>query len=107
MRRAGHDRDVLPLVFTRAEAVEAGFPAPAIDALVRSGAWIALRRGVYAEADRLPADRAERHAADVAAAARATAKEVVGSHESAALVHGLTTFARDDGPPVLSRCREP
>jgi hypothetical protein len=106
VRRASHDRAVLPLVFARAEAIAAGFDVRTINALVRSGAWVALRRGVYAEVERLPADQAGRHAADVAAAARATAQEVVGSHESAALVHELTTFARYDGPPVLSRCRE-
>jgi hypothetical protein len=107
VQRAGHDRAVLPLVFTRAEAVDAGYDSRTIDALVRRGAWIALRRGVYAEADRLPVDPVGRHAADVAAAARATDQEVLGSHESAAVVHELTTFARYDGLPVLSRCREP
>lgn len=107
MQIASQHRPVLPLVFTRAEAVDAGVDEQTIDAHVRSGRWVALRRAVYAEAARLPADRGQRHAAEVAAAARATAKDVVGSHESAALVHELTTFARYDGPPVLSRCREP
>jgi hypothetical protein len=98
---------VLAPVFTRAEALAAGHDARAIDARVRSGEWTALRRAVYAETARLPLDVAERHAADVAAAARATAQDVVGSHESAALIHGLTTFTSYDGPPVLSRTREP
>jgi hypothetical protein len=97
---------MLPLVFNRAEAVRAGFGAKAIDARVRSGEWTALRRGVYAETSRVPLDRTERHAVEVAAAARATGQEVVGSHQSAALIHGLTTFTSYDGPPVLSRCRE-
>jgi hypothetical protein len=98
---------VLPLVFTRAEAVRAGFSARTVDALVRSGTRTALRRGVYAETAQLPADARQRHAAEVAAASRATKQAVVGSHESAAIVHGLTTFTAYDGPPVLSRCREP
>lgn len=97
---------MLPIVFTRAEALAAGFDDRQVDARVRSGEWTALRRGVYSETHRLPADPAERHAADVAAAARATKQDVVGSHESAALIHGITTFTRYKGPPVLSRCRE-
>lgn len=98
---------MLPLVFTRAEAIAAGVDARTIDARVRRGEWTALRRGVYAETARLPASPAARHAADVAAAVRATRQDVVGSHESAAVVHELTTFSRYDGPPVLSRLREP
>lgn len=97
---------MLPLVFTRAEALAAGVDARAIDARVRSGEWTALRRGVYGETRRLPAAAAERHAADVAAAARATAQEVVGSHESAALIHEVATFSLYSGAPVLSRVRE-
>lgn len=97
---------MLPLVFTRAEALAAGHETRAIGAYVRSGTWTALRRGVYMETARLPLDLAGRHAVDAAAAARATNQDVVASHESAALIHGLTTCAAYDGPPVLSRCRE-
>lgn len=97
---------MLPLVFTRAEALSAGFDAKQIDAHVRSGEWTALRRAIYVETARLPAEPPARHALDVAAAVRATDQEVVGSHESAALIHDLTTFALYGGPPVLSRCRE-
>jgi len=98
---------VLPLVFTRAEALAAGNSDREIDSRVRCGNWTALRRGVYIETLLLPVEPALRHAVDVAAAARATQQEVVGSHESAALIHGLTTFAAYTGPPVLSRFREP
>lgn len=97
---------VLDLVFTRADAVDAGHQPREIDARVRSGEWTALRRGIYIETARLPAEPAARHAVEVLAASRATRQEVVGSHESAAVVHELTTFARYDGPPVLSRRRE-
>jgi hypothetical protein len=111
VRRAARRRAtlgaVLPLVFTRAEALRAGFDIPTINARVRRGDWTCLRRGVYAETARLPAAPAARHAADVAAAVRATRQDVVGSHESAAVVHELTTFTRYDGPPTLSRLREP
>lgn len=98
---------MLPLVFTRAEALDAGYDHRRIDALVRRGDWTCLRRGVYAETARLPLTVPARHAADVAAAVRATRQDVVGSHESAAIVHELTTFTRYEGPPVLSRLREP
>lgn len=94
-------------MFTRAEALAAGYDARRIDARVRSGEWAALRRAVYAETTRLPGAAAERHAAEVAAAVRATAQDVVGSHESAAIIHGFTTFTRYDGPPVVSRSRQP
>jgi hypothetical protein len=97
---------VLPPVFTRAEALSAGFDPKQIDARVRSGEWIALRRAVYIATALLPAEAAARHAVDVAAAVRATEQEVVGSHESAALIHELTTFAGYHGAPVLSRFRE-
>ena len=102
-----HDSDVLPLVFTRAEALAAGISRLEVDARVSRGEWVSLRRGVYAEAARLPASAAERHAAEVAAAVRATVLAVVGSHESAAAVHGLPVFGLRRGPPVLTRLRAP
>ena len=96
---------MLPLVFSRADALAAGFDAQQVDAFVRSGTWTALRRSVYAESALLPPEPSARHAAEVAAAARATGLDVVGSHGSAAVVHGLTTFAAHTGPPVLTRHR--
>ena len=67
---------------------------------MRSGRWTALRRGVYCETDQLPLDPVGRHAAEVLAAASATVNDVVGSHESAAMIHGLATFTRYTGPPA-------
>lgn len=98
---------MLPLVFTRAEALAADISEKQIDARVRSGEWTALRRSVYIETALLPVDASLRHAVDIAAAARATQQDVVGSHGSAALIHGLATFAKHDGSVVLSRFREP
>jgi hypothetical protein len=95
----------LPLVFTRTTAVAAGWAPRQIDEEVRRGRWTALRRGVYAVTALLPDDAPRRHAVHVAAAALATTCDVVGSHESAALVHGLPLFQAYEGPPVLSRCR--
>lgn len=88
-------------------AVRAGWTPRAVDAAVRAGRWSALRRGVYCWSEHLPPDGAVRVALDVAAAALATQCDVVGSHETAALVHGLPLFQRYDGPPVLSRDRLP
>lgn len=98
---------MLPLVFTRAEALADGIPEKLIDAKVRCGEWTALRRSVYIKTALLPVEPSLRHAVDVAAAARSTQLDVVGSHESAAVIHGLSTFAPHDGRVVLSRCREP
>jgi alkylhydroperoxidase family enzyme len=72
---------------------------------VRTGHWTALRRSVYTVTEHLPPDGPQRVALDVAAAQLACAHEVVGSHETAALVHGLPLFHAYDGPPLLSRVR--
>jgi hypothetical protein len=95
----------LPSVFTRAQALAAGHPAATVDALVRSGRWTPLRRGIYAVTAALAEAGTQRHVAEPAAAALATGRDTVVSHESAALVHDLTTFTRYDGPPVLTRVR--
>lgn len=97
----------LPLVFSRAMAVDAGLQPRDIDAEVRGGRWTALRRSVYVPSALLPPDGPLRHALDVAAASLATDQDVVGSHETAALVHGLPLFAAYEGPPVLTRSRTP
>ena len=97
----------LPLVFTRALAVRAGWAPRDVDAEVRAGRWTALRRGIYCRSEDVPAHGPVRVALDVAAAALATGCDVVGSHETAALVHGLPLFQAYDGPPVLSRDRLP
>ena len=95
----------LPLVFTRTMALRAGWTPRAVDAEVRSARWTVLRRGVYALTAQLPPSGPERHAVEVTAAVLATRCDAVGSHETAALVHGLPLFAVYDGPTVLSRAR--
>lgn len=79
-----------PLV-TRTTAVAYGVPAAAIDRLVRTGAWTAVRRGVYADTSYVTArrHRADRQRlVDDAACLRIT-RPHVRSHESAAVVLGL------------------
>ncbi len=95
----------LPLLFTRTTAVAAGVAPRDIDQHVRTGRWTPLRRSVDAVTERLPPDGPQRVALDVAAAQLACDHEVVGSHETAALVHGLPLFHAYDGPPLLSRVR--
>lgn len=80
---------------TRAQAIGAGLGAREIDGLVRGGRWVAVRRGVYADAEQLAALAARpdhrvalRRVADDAACLR-IGVEHVRSHDSAALVLGL------------------
>jgi len=96
----------LPLVFTRATAVAGGWQPPDIDRELRAGRWTGLRRSVYAVTANVPVDGPGRVALDVAAAQLASQHDIVGTHETAALVHGLPLFADYDGPLVLSRVRE-
>lgn len=97
----------LPHVFTRTTAVAAGWSPRDIDAAVRSGRWTAMRRGVYAVTEHVPPDGPSRVALDVAAARLASRHDLVGSHETAAHLHGLPLFQPYDGPVLLSRGREP
>lgn len=82
--------------FTRAQAEAVGYSKAEIHHLVRSGQWIALRRGVYVERDYLDAcesDSAEapyrRHRVAAAATALAVGN-AVASHESAAAIFRLS-----------------
>ena len=97
----------LPLVFTRATAVAGGWQPADIDRQLRAGRWTALRRSVYAQTADVPDDVRARASLEVAAGQLSTRHEVVGSHETAAQVHGLPLFATYDGPVVLSRRRKP
>ena len=97
----------LPLVFTRATALTAGWQPRKVDREVRAGRWTALRRGVYAVTAALPADGPRRVAMEVVAAQLVTDHDVVGSHATAALVHGLPLLTPYDGPVLLTRSRRP
>lgn len=79
-------------VFTRRDALRSGYPRCDIDALLRCELWQPLRRGIYVDTLLLDvATPAGRHALDVAAA-RLAVPTAVGSHESAALVRGMTLW---------------
>lgn len=94
----------MPLVVTRAHALADGRTAREVDALVRSGRWVALRRAVYLTQSLLPDDPVLRHAVQVAAVALSSSLPVVASHGSAALLHGLPQL-RTPERPVLTRVR--
>jgi len=97
----------LPPVFTRTMAVSAGWRPRDIDSALRAGRWTAVRRSVYAVTADVPPDGPLRVALHVAAARLASQHDLVGSHETAALVHGLPLFRPYHGPVLLSRAREP
>jgi hypothetical protein len=95
----------LPLVFSRAMAVADGWTRKAIDREVRSGRWTPVRRGVYARSEAAGGRRLA--ILGVLAAQLATGHDVVGTHETAAAVHGLPLLAPYAGPPRLSIVRPP
>ncbi len=78
-------------VFTRKQAVQAGATERQVKtALGPRGAWVVVRRGVYAErATWDAADDAARHLMRVRAAVLNAEEPHVLSHTSAAVVHGL------------------
>jgi hypothetical protein len=80
-------------VFSRASAVAAGYSEREMKTLTRrpDGAWVVVRRGVYAERtqwDFLTADA--RYELAVRAALLAMQSDVVASHSSAAVLHGIS-----------------
>ncbi|WP_182524423.1 type IV toxin-antitoxin system AbiEi family antitoxin domain-containing protein [Nocardioides dongkuii] len=88
-----------PLV-TREQARALGLAPRAVDRLVRTGAWVAVRRGVYAERAYVEscAHRTDlQRLADDAACLR-IARSHVRSHESAAVVLGMQVLLPD--PPL-------
>jgi very-short-patch-repair endonuclease len=95
--------------FSRRDALDCGYTASQIRERRRSGQWITLRRGYYAEwtdrTDRPPWEReAALHKFAVHAAARALAgSAVVISHQSAVVLHGLPTWGLDLGRVQVTR----
>jgi predicted transcriptional regulator of viral defense system len=89
-------------VTTAARLRAAGLSAGQIQRLTNRGALRSLRTGVYAPAalaDSVAGDQAAAHLIQVAAAIAVSHSRVVGSHRSAAVVHGLSLI----GPPLPGR----
>lgn len=82
------DLSGLPPVFLTSEAAEAGLDSRRLKTALTAGATTALGRGVYADTDRWPAERDERHRLTALAAGRAVRDSAL-SHVTAALAHGL------------------
>lgn len=77
-----------PHLLTRRVAVAAGVPAQQVDAAVRSGTWVAIRRGVYAQREYVDSlvHRSQVQRLHDDAAALGTRIRHVRSHDSAAVV---------------------
>lgn len=93
----------MDLVVTSRQALEHGRTEAEVDALVRSRRWRPLCRAVYLTRPDLPSDPAAAHAALVAAVVLASSVPSIGSHRSAAVVHGLPLLARAPAAPVVTR----
>lgn len=88
-------------VVTREQLTSAGLSSEKVRWLLRQGRLVTVRRGVYATAD--PAsqeDRQQEHLLQVAAAIAASGARATGSHQSAALLHGLDLIGKQAGDLV-------
>ncbi|MDN4173704.1 type IV toxin-antitoxin system AbiEi family antitoxin domain-containing protein [Nocardioides sp. SOB77] len=80
-----------PHLITRRDALAAGITDREVDRLVRTGTWVAVRRGVYAERTHVESlvERAQRQRLQDEAVALTTRIGHVRSHDSAAVVWRL------------------
>ena len=77
-------------VFSRAQAMAAGYTGRQVRLLVQAGLWTSMRHGILVDAEQLAlADDQARAVLDVAAARLTLAIPTVGSDRSAASAHGL------------------
>ncbi|MGI8692664.1 MAG: type IV toxin-antitoxin system AbiEi family antitoxin domain-containing protein [Geodermatophilaceae bacterium] len=92
-------------VFTPQQATSAGLVRSDIGFLLRSGSWERVRRGVYAESERLDPEIPQ-PLREVAAVRLALHDNGVCSHETAALLHGLPVDVRADCRVILTMTPE-
>ncbi len=91
-------------IFTRRDAILAGWSRHQIEWALKSGRWLALRRGVYCPKERYDAaDPTDRHLLLCRAALMAHDGRHVLSHLSAALSYRLPAPLGDLGRPSLTR----
>ncbi|WP_344165997.1 type IV toxin-antitoxin system AbiEi family antitoxin domain-containing protein [Kribbella yunnanensis] len=87
--------------FSRQDAMAAGYSPSELQLRVRQGRWLRLSRDVYVEAadwpsDEIPWDRARRrHLVEIRAVVARLGPDVVVSHQSAAVLHGLPLWGLD------------
>lgn len=83
-----------------------GFGASELAALSRAGTLRRVRRGAYADAADEPDDPVDRHRTLLEATVRQTSANVVVSHMSAAVLHGLPTWSSELARVHLTRDRD-
>jgi very-short-patch-repair endonuclease len=108
-RVPNNDGNKGPGVATLGQLTKQGGSRRRVRRLVRQGRLVTVRRGVYTTAGRVAegtADQARREALRVAAVLTALSPGAVGSHRSAALIHGLDLLGRGD-PPEITVTRPP
>jgi hypothetical protein len=87
--------------FSRRDAIAAGYSPSELQLRVRQGRWLRMSRDVYVEpedwpADETPWDRARRtHLLAIRAVTARFGADVVVSHQSAAVLHGLPLWGLD------------
>ena len=73
--------------FTTAQALTAGFDEREIYRLMKSGIWVRLRRGVYAERAVVPDDETSRHVLQLRAVLLTLHHQAAASHVTSAALH--------------------
>jgi Transcriptional regulator, AbiEi antitoxin len=81
--------------FTTAQAREAGYDPREIHLFLRSGAWIRVRRGIYAERIVVPDDEQGRHVLLLRATILCLKPPVAASHVTGAAVHQIALLNPD------------
>ncbi|HEY0869276.1 MAG TPA: type IV toxin-antitoxin system AbiEi family antitoxin domain-containing protein, partial [Acidothermaceae bacterium] len=81
--------------FTTAQAMEAGYDRREILRFLRSGAWIRLRRGVYADRTLVPDDENGRHLIQLRAVLLCLVAPVAASHVTGVALQGIALLDPD------------
>jgi predicted transcriptional regulator of viral defense system len=95
-RARSRGRDVTGIAISE-QLISAGASPVQVRRLARQGRLLMVRRGVYAPADLAAAaveDHVKRHAMRLAAVAVKSGYRTVGSHQTAAVLHGLDLIGR-------------
>ena len=92
--------DLAPMLLTgsvlRNEALDLGLSSSEVHDLVRSGLWVRIRRGAYAEASVFGSLAPEQqHLVRAGAVVRALGEPAVLGHVTAAIAHGLPVWGAD------------
>ncbi len=97
-------------IATSAQWRAVGVSPSLLRSLIRLGYLVQVRRGVYATRRAIvltSSDPSRAHALEVAAVRVSMGRDVVGSHHSAALIHGLDLLKRPPAGTVTLTCPPP